>query len=254
MTSALGTNATPGTTIAAGATLDVGGFGAANVANGFGAMPFSIAGTGVGGAGAIINSGTLAQQNAFQNISLSADATVGGTGRFDIRGGTPVLNLNGHTLTKVGTNQFSLVGAAVNSGNVVVNQGTFSIEAATVIDNTVPADTITVNTGATLQFFANSGTVSRPIVINGDNVTINDGSGAAAVSTIASPVTAKGNLTFTGGNATANLIMNGAITESGRAQVIDEKWRQSAYLGRRHEHLHRWNQFEWRSGNFQRAR
>ena len=82
--------------------------------------------------------------------------TVGGTGRFDIRGGTPVLNLNGHTLTKIGTNQFSIVGAAVNSGNIVVNQGTLSIETATSIDNTVPTDTITVNTGATLQFFANS--------------------------------------------------------------------------------------------------
>ena len=228
---ALGTNATPGTTIANGATLDIGGFGAANVANGFGAMPFSIAGTGVGGAGAIINSGTNAQQNAFQNISLSADATVGGTGRFDIRGGTPVLNLNGHTLTKIGTNQFSIVGAAVNSGNIVVNQGTLSIETATSIDNTVPTDTITVNTGATLQFFANSGTVSRPIVINGDNVTINDGSGAAAVSTIASPITAKGNLTFTGGNATANLIMNGAITESGGARSLTKSGASQLTLG-----------------------
>jgi hypothetical protein len=128
-----------------------------------------IAPTGVGCAGVISNDHTIAQQNAFQNISLSADATIGGTGRFDIRGGTPVLNLNGHTLTKTGTNQFSLVSAAVNSGNVVVNQGVFSIEAGTTIDNSVPTDTITVNTGATLQFFQNTGTVSRAIVINGES-------------------------------------------------------------------------------------
>ena len=143
-------------------------------------MPFSIAGTGVGGAGAIINSGTNAQQNAFQSISLSADATVGGTGRFDIRGGTPVLNLNGHTLTKIGTNQFSLVGVTVNGGNVVVNQGVFSIEAATIIDNTVPTDTITVNRKPRCSFLPNTGTVSRPIVMNGRARRINDASGAAS--------------------------------------------------------------------------
>ena len=231
---ALGTGTN--TTIASGATLDIGGIAAANVANGFNAinlMPFTIAGAGVGGVGAIINSGANAQQNAFQSISLSADASVGGTGRFDIRGGTnpPVLNLNGHTLTKIGTNQFSLVGATVSSGNVVVNQGVFSIEAATVIDNTVPTDTITVNPNATLQFFADSGTVSRPIVLNGQGTTINDASGANAISTIASPISAKGNLTFSGGTATANLIMNGAITESGGARSLTKTGASQLTLG-----------------------
>jgi fibronectin-binding autotransporter adhesin len=222
------------TTIASGATLDIGGIGTANVANGFNAtavMPFTIAGTGDGGVGAIINSGTNAQQNAFQSISLSADASVGGTGRFDIRGGTPVLNLNGHTLTKTGTNQFSLVGVTVNGGNVVVNQGVFSIEAATIIDNTVPTDTITVNPNATLQFFANTGTVSRPIVLNGQGTTINDASGANATSTIASTISAKGNLTFSGGTATANLIMNGAITESGGARSLTKTGASQLTLG-----------------------
>ena len=111
---ALGSNATTETTIANGATLDIGGIGAANVANGFnatGVMPFTIAGNGVGSGAPLSIPAANAQQNAFQNISLAADATVGGTGRFDIRGGTPLLNLNGHTLTKIGTNQFSLVGS-----------------------------------------------------------------------------------------------------------------------------------------------
>ena len=222
------------TTIANGATLDIGGIATANVANGFNAtavMPFTIAGAGDGGVGAIINSGANAQQNAFQSISLSADATVGGTGRFDIRGGTPLLNLNGHTLTKIGTNQFSLVGVTVNGGNVVVNQGVFSIEAATIIDNTVPTDTITVNPNATLQFFANTGTVSRPIVLNGQGTTINDASGANAISTIASTISAKGNLTFSGGTATANLIMNGAITESGGARSLTKTGASQLTLG-----------------------
>jgi hypothetical protein len=67
------------------------------------------------GTGAIVNNG-VNQQNVLQQVLLTADAMVGGSARFDIRsvpntslGAT--LDLAGHTLTKSGSNQFSIVGA-----------------------------------------------------------------------------------------------------------------------------------------------
>ena len=198
-------------TVADGAALDIGGFAQANVPTGFGATPITISGTGVGGTGALTNSGTVAQQNAFQNVTLNADASVGGTGRMDIRGGTPTLTLNNHTLTKTGTGQFSLVGAAVDAGNFQVNQGTLSIEAAANVDTN---GTITLAAGTTLQFYANTGTVTRPITATGA-ATLLDNSAAGVISTIGSTVTFGGNLTLSDANATATLVLNGALNETG---------------------------------------
>ena len=58
-------------------SLDVGGFGAADAAN-FGQKQFNISGTGpAGGIGALTNSSTAnGQINAFQKVTLTADATV----------------------------------------------------------------------------------------------------------------------------------------------------------------------------------
>src|SRR5205807_10477513 len=92
-------------TVSPGAAFDIAGNTTANNLN-FGAKQFIISGTGVGGTGALVNSGTTNQQNAFQSVTLAADASVGGTARMDIRaGGTASLDLATHTLTKVGTNQ-----------------------------------------------------------------------------------------------------------------------------------------------------
>ncbi len=209
----LGTNTTTGTTIAAGAALDIGGIATTNAANGFGSMPFTISGNGPDGSGAIINSSAgIAQQNAFQSITLAADASVGGTGRMDIRGGTPVLNINGHTLTKVGPAQFSVVSGTVSAGNIVVNGGTFSIEAAaTVVDN-ADGTSITANPGTGIQFFENTGTVTRPIIMNGAGFFDNSAAGSSSI--IGSNVTMLGNATFGSANA-ATLTMNGQIIQSG---------------------------------------
>ncbi len=98
-------------TITNGGTLDVGGDTTANDLN-FGAKRFNVAGTGVGGLGVIVNTSFVNQQNAFQNIVLVGDATFGGPARWDIRGGTPILDLATHTLTKTNVNQISMVLAA----------------------------------------------------------------------------------------------------------------------------------------------
>ncbi|HZZ27613.1 MAG TPA: autotransporter-associated beta strand repeat-containing protein [Pirellulales bacterium] len=199
-------------TIAAGGALDIGGYVQANVTNGFGATPVTIAGTGVNSTGALTNSSTVSQQNAYENVTLSNNASVGGTGRFDIRGGTPTLNLAGFTLTKTGTNQFSITNATVSAGNIAINQGILELNGSTVVAND-GSDNITVNSGATLQFFGNTGNIARPIQAS-DSAIINDNSGAGTTSTVASTIALQGGLTLSDANATATLNLNGAITQS----------------------------------------
>lgn len=166
-------------TVTNGGTLDLGGNTTANNAN-YGAKQIKIAGAGVAGTnGAIINSSGAQQQNAFQNVVLTADATVGGTSRWDIRGGTPILDLATHTLTKTNANQISLVSAHVTSGNIIVQQGILSIEETPNFD--VSAGTITVESGALLsQYRDTSNSFTRSIVLNGGGTTNESGSGQVA--------------------------------------------------------------------------
>ena len=209
--------------VADGAALDLGGGTTANAIV-LGPRAVKITGTGVGGTGALTNSGTVAQQNALQNLTLTGNATVGGIGRIDVRGSTPVvpvLNLGGHTLTKTGTGQFSLVGATVTAGNIVVNQGRLSLETTTAMPN--DGSTTTYNDGTIAGFFqtgadgAGNSFLQRPMTMNG-NVSIDDESGAPSatytgLSTVGGNITLNGNLTFTGGSAGASLKLTGTITE-----------------------------------------
>ena len=124
---ALGTTA-GATTIAAGASLNLGGNLAANGLN-LGTEAISVSGTGVGGLGAITNTGTNGQQNAIQGaVTMTGATTFGGTQRWDIRNGT--LNGGGFNLTKVGTNSvfISGTGSMSNLGNLIVRQGEFVVE------------------------------------------------------------------------------------------------------------------------------
>src|SRR5262249_13825983 len=140
------------TTISSGAVLDVNG-------QNLGAEPVLVQGSGIAGAGAIINSGAT-QGNALQFVTLQGNTTVGGANRWDIRSadvndpsqGSLLTGGSAYDLTKVGTNQISLVGLTVDSAlrNIDVQQGLLSVEAATASlgDNT---KTLTVESGATLQ-------------------------------------------------------------------------------------------------------
>jgi autotransporter-associated beta strand protein len=200
--------------ISAGAALDLGASTAVNGID-FGAKQFRITGTGVGGAGVLTNSGTVTQQNAFEQLVLTGNATVGGTGRFDIRGDTSALDLASFTLTKAGPNQFTLVGTTVGDGNIVVNQGIFAVETTTSLADNGLGHTITFNAGTTAQFFNLTGNVIRPMVLNG-GVTMGNASGAAQPSTLGSNITLNGDLTVTNLNNSAGaLTLNGVISESG---------------------------------------
>lgn len=207
-------------TVAAGATLDLSGSATANNLN-FGQKLFSVAGTGVGGQGVIFN-GSVGQLNAFQNVALTADATFGGSQRVDIRSvPTSALNatldLAGHTLTKIGTNQFSLVGTNVTDGDIIVNAGVFSIETVTAIPDFGTGKKLTFNAGTTLQFFGNTApisTVLRPMLINGAGFQMGNANNVNSV--IGSPITLNADLTVTalaGTTAASTLTLTGVISE-----------------------------------------
>jgi fibronectin-binding autotransporter adhesin len=219
-------------TISDGATLDL-----ANSNPNYGQKQFFIQGTGVNGAGALANTGAAAQ-NAFQEVTLTGNATVNSQARFDIRAGqsggqnVATLDLAGHTLTKIGTGQFSLVGVDVTAGDIVVNAGLFATETTTSIPAALKPDTspytITVNEGATWQVFGTGGNtnqlnVSRQVVINSTPetfTTIRNNSDDNV--RIDSPIRLNGNLSIIGLNDVddGEIEFTGTITETGGARSL----------------------------------
>jgi autotransporter-associated beta strand protein len=141
---ALGTTA-GGTTVADGATLDVNGFN-------LGAEAVTATGAGVGGNGAIVNTGA-SQVNALQFLTLAGDTTFGGSARWDLRGVSGALSTGGqpYSLTKTGANLITLAGVTVDTalGNVFVQQGVLALESIAGFGNA--AASATVSGGATLQ-------------------------------------------------------------------------------------------------------
>ncbi len=205
------------TTVSSGATLDVNG-------QNLSMESVTVSGSGVGGAGAIVNSGSD-QINALQSVTLVGDTTFGGTRRWDIRGGGSALNTGGTALnlTKVGPNQVSLVGVAVDSlGTIIVQEGTFSIETTTAfMGASVPA--IDVAAGSTLQLYNNSGPLYNMIGLHGDGAatTLNNASGANTLSgTIALNGNCRVNVGGTSLTIDGPLGGGGSLTKIGASQLI----------------------------------
>ncbi len=214
---ALGLNNTASVTniIGSGATLDLN-------AQSLGSATFVVSGSGVGGNGALINSGA-AQLNAFQNIVLAGDTTFGGPGnaagggntqgRWDIRGGTPsltCLNGNPYNLTKTGSNQVTLVGVTVdqNLANITVKGGVFGIQGSvTSLGN--PTNVLALYDNGTLLHCAGFSTaLSKVIVMTNASV---DCTGTGA-NEFDGPVTLQGTNTF---SLTDPLTFTGVFAGSG---------------------------------------
>jgi fibronectin-binding autotransporter adhesin len=221
-------------TIGGGSTLDLTPNTAANTTN-FGQKQFFIEGTGVGGLGVIVNNSAVAQQNALQKVTLTNDATIGGNQRWDIRetSGQNLgsLDLQGHTLTKSGTNQISLVGVNVSeSGQIIVNSGTFSVETTSSFGGT---NTITFNDGTTSQFFSNTAVpslVTRPMIFNG---AVRIGSASNNNNTyVGSNILLNGNVTVAAlsNNVTSLFTLTGTISETGGARSLTKSGNSLLFL------------------------
>lgn len=213
-----------GVYIASGATLDLGCDSAVGGTRGgdslnMGLEPFTVSGSGVGGAGAIVCNGGQNQSIAINLISLAGDTTFGGNRRWDLRASS-VLNLNGYTLSKTGVNEISIFGATVHpgAGHLVVNQGQIRMEAQSVINGT-SANTATVNAGGILEMYNLYGTAPAW------SLTLNNGSyfrGASNGSTYGTninvwtgPVTLNGTSFFVGNAGSVNWSVFGDISGAG---------------------------------------
>ena len=156
----------------------------------------------MGGNGAIINTGAV-QAQALQAVTLAGNTIVGGSSRFDIRspsGTTATLSTGGNaydltlnfTANTQGTDQFSLTGVNVDAklGNININKGELSVETTTtgLGDAT---KTVTLASGTTLQFYANTVTLNKVVVSSGG--IIRQGS---ATTTFSGPITLNAATTF----------------------------------------------------------
>jgi fibronectin-binding autotransporter adhesin len=204
-------------TIAAGATFDFFSQALAGVN-----YAILVSGSGAGGNGALVNSGTE-QINAIRTIALAGDALFGGPSRWDLRSnvsGGAFLSGNGFNLTKTGASQISLVGAGGKTatisgiGNININQGSLTLELNATVDNAVPGS-IYVNTSGTLGVGNWGGSpgvsVLKPIVLNGGSLcTTSTGGLGNAVIAAAVRLNATGVVSPQSGSA---LVLSGAISD-----------------------------------------
>lgn len=226
-------------TIYDGGTLDLNG-------NNLTAAAVTVGGSGVNGAGALVNSGSQ-QTAAFRNVTLSDNVTFGGTNRWDIRnsGGTPSLNMtpggSGFSITKVGTNQVSLVGVTTidsTLGDIDIQQGTLAIQTSTTQLGDATR-TATVHTGATLDFYTLSTSFNKNIVMQDGAIIFNEkgpsymagtvdlqgtaifdvaNSGTPPILNCSNTITDAGNLVLTGGGI---LALSGTNTYTGSTIITN---------------------------------
>lgn len=217
--SALGlTNGT--TTIASGATLDLGGASLFNPGE-----FITVSGSGMGNTGAILNSGAD-QNNGLRYVSLAGDTTIAASspGRWDIRGpggsGTfsGGLFLNGFTLTKIGAGKNSLVDLVItNSGSIVVSNGTLGITRS-ILDG--PGTITGAGTNIIQMENASTGYLAKPLIFVGGGSTFQVVGNAF---TLFSPITNAGGLTIdnTVGLTLTNLLTGaGYLAKSGAGNLI----------------------------------
>jgi autotransporter-associated beta strand protein len=241
-----GNSSFSGTATVQGGTLRVGnssafGSGSVFVTNsgtldlngaGLGEVPVTVSGAGVGGNGAIFNSGAD-QIHAVNIVKLAGDATLGGTGRWDIRiNGPNVASLSSadglpHNLTKVGSNLIALVTCSIDStiGDIDVKGGNFAFQLSGTATSSsgwfgsgAAAHTITVESNAMIEF--NTLGSAYPLY---QNVVLKDGStilSDAGDNGISGSITLQGNDTFsvTAGSSPW-LQISGVISGSGNLLV-----------------------------------
>jgi autotransporter-associated beta strand protein len=191
--------------ISAGATLDANG--AMNASRDYATV---ISGTGVGGLGAIVNSGADLF-SGIGSITLAADATIGGTGRWDMRpitDGTAFVDLADNTLTKIGSNTIALVdGSFTSAGTVEINEGILTMSRM----NVSGTGNLEVNTGGTLSFENySSGLIDKPVAISDGTLELIGSNNFTLDSTLA--LTGTANVNVAGGRVFS---LNGAVSGTG---------------------------------------
>ncbi|BCU77326.1 autotransporter-associated beta strand repeat-containing protein [Luteolibacter sp. LG18] len=211
---ALGNATIKNVTVANGGQLDLAGFSPGTTRS----FTYKIAGTGADGNGALTNSTTtsIAGNSGILNLELTADATVGGAGRFDIGGtaGTGIVTGNGHTLTKVGASQIQLRGDATGTPiAIVVQAGTLGAEN---VDTAFGGATgsVSVANGATVGTYG-ARTIATPVSLAAGATLTNLGTGTG---TWTGPISVAGDATVNPAGQIINL--NGVVSGAGGITVL----------------------------------
>lgn len=198
-------------TVANGATLDANSSLTSNRD-----YNLTIAGSGLGGAGAVVNNGFTDNLFGFGSLTLSANATIGGAVRWDVRpitAGLGYVDLAGFNLTKTGPNLIALIDSTLSdTGNINVNEGTLALTRLTANAGGL----VTVNTGALLRFENyTAGYFDRDLAVNGGTVRLQGSNlvtqGSVALTGIATfDIEAARNLTYNGlATGTGELVKSG---------------------------------------------
>ncbi len=179
-----------GTHVASGATLDVYG----NMVGHLGYEEVFVEGAGVSNLGAVINTAG-SQVQALRRVTLTGDAWLGGTQRWDIRNTNTVdgwLSTGGNpfNIVKVGTNQVTFVNTWVDPAlaDIGIRQGVFGIEAgATGLGD--PAGTVTVFSNAWLWVHNVATQVNKGVVLQtGGGIFVSSGTIGAGQNYFVQPV------------------------------------------------------------------
>ncbi len=213
-------------TVEPGAALDVAAAGLAELAVGLGARTVVVSGAGPDGKGAIVNGGGKSQYHALRNGSLAGDVVFGGesatlndvVGRWDFRNGA--LALNGHNITKVGSNMVCLTAMKITTGDapvtIDVQEGYWSSETTT--DYTQgPAHTLRVRQGAVLDFYE----LRKPFtwsldLEDGASIRFRNGGDDAGQNHIASPIALPSGTVDVFARSGVRASLDGAVSGEGR--------------------------------------
>ncbi len=187
-----------GAAIDIGCTPDVGGTRIKDNLN-LGAELFSVCGAGADGKGVIVNNSTGSQNSAFGKITLTGNATFGGTADWRLRNNTPTLNLNDFILTKAGANMIDLYGATVipGSGHVNVAEGIFRILYDVDMGGS-GSNTITVQSGAELNLYRVANPQGWKMIMENGSTFEAGSSDDALQNRWAGPVVLNGTVSLTG--------------------------------------------------------
>ena len=210
-------------TVQSGATVDINGKAQASTSDFFYGM--TIAGAGTSGQGALVNNGINGGpgNRSTPNITLSADATIGGSGHIYMinSGYSPdALNLGGYTLTKIGANTFFLCNTTVSAGTLSIAEGPVSVHRAS--DASAAAIALADGAGATLSLngydlpvgtLAGGDATGGSVSLGGNRLTVGGNSGSATYDGI---ISGTGGLTKTG---TGTQTLAGTSTYSGTTAV-----------------------------------
>lgn len=198
-------------TVESNATLDVDG-------QNLGGAVITASGPGSPSGGAIVNTGASDTQ-AFRQLILAGDTTIGGSGLLEMNnsGGTASLSTGGspYSLTKIGINEWIFQNLATFDtalSNIDIQSG------EVLFDGTTPGmgdpnGTLTVAAGAALAFGNNQIIFNKHFVLNGNGSSLDIINQSGANDVLAGPITLNGDCVFSIGGT--QLIISNTISGTG---------------------------------------